>query len=256
MAALINLLARLRAVIKHIIKRFSIFAILSLVALLLLMMTPFWSKVLLYGLNKLPVEVVTENSLLKTQPKFIVVLGGGLSRNANNDIQPNHFTQKRLKTAQTLYQANPLPFMLSGVESPWMKDWLVSSDAQTQRIKTETKSLNTCENVNFTTIKLKNHGVNHIYLVTDAYHMARARRLFAKKGVFTLPVSAPLTGQTILTWDTPRNNFHHSRRATYELIAVARDSLLSSGLPSRCRKTPPFADNKKDNIPKMSDELF
>lgn len=252
MEALTNLVARIRAFVKRIIKRMLIGSVLGIFVLLLLMITPFWSNVVLYGLNKLPVNVVTENSLLKTQPKFIVVLGGGLSRSIDNDIQPNIYSKKRLEAAQKFHETNHLPFLISGVESPWMKDWLKVQEIKPSHIHTEEKSLNTCENANFTAIQLSNHGVNHVYLVTDAFHMPRARRQFARNGIFTLPVLAKVGRQTNLKWDTPRNNFNHSRRAMYEVVANLRDIFVDQ---HNCRQTPPYQTNKS-MTPKMADELF
>lgn len=253
MAALANTVARLRAFIKYIIKRLLILSVLSVIILLFLMITPFWSKLVLFGLNKLPVNVVTENSLLKTQPKFIVVLGGGLNRSANNDIQPNSYSRRRLQTALTSHHENKLPFVLSGVESPWMQDWLEANQVKSSRIETEEDSLNTCENANFSTITLHNHGVNHVYLVTDSYHTPRARRQFARHGIFTTPLAAPISRKTKLKWDTPANNFNHSRRAMYEVAANLRDIIFKQ---MNCREKPPFKEAGKQETPKMADELF
>lgn len=227
---------RLHHAFKRIVKRTLFWSALSALFIFILMITPFWSGVLHKGLTKVPVQVVTENSLLKTKPKFIVVLGGGLGRSINNDIIPNRYTRERLKASIPVHKKTQLPLILSGLESPWMKDWLEQN--QITHVRTEEKSNNTCENANFTTILLKNHGVNHVYLVTGKFHMARARRQFARLGIHTTPIPAEISRNSELKWDTPINNFRHSRRAVYESLALVRDQFRQQ---KNCRVRPPLA---------------
>jgi hypothetical protein len=99
----------------------------------------------------------------------------------------------------------------------------------------EGRSMNTCENTRFSALLLqKKGGAPLVELVTDAYHMPRARRLFAINGVDTIPVVAPLPN-TLTEWIPSRSNLMHSRRATYEAIATLRD--LGVG-ETNCREIP------------------
>lgn len=163
----------------------------------------------------------------------IVVLGGGLSRDYQRRIIPNSFTQLRLSQAIVQQEVTGLPILLSGVESPWMQKWLLDKGSQASWL--ESRSMNTCENARFTALLLQQQGgAAQVELVTDYYHMPRARRLFAQNGIETVPVVAPLPGDPSPWWPDVRN-MAHSRRAMHELIAVLRDLWFGE---VNCREVP------------------
>lgn len=132
------------------------------------------------------------------------------------DIVLNDYTLSRMQTVIQYQRNNPLPIILTGVDAPWMKDWLYNYNIE--NVITENASMNTCENARFTAKRLH---LQDVYLITDAYHMTRARRQFALNGIHALPIPAPLPMQK--GWLEPRNNAQHSRRTLYELAAYARD---------------------------------
>jgi uncharacterized SAM-binding protein YcdF (DUF218 family) len=78
--------------------------------------------------------------------------------------------------------------------------------------------MNTCENARFTAKRIPLH---HVYLITDSYHMARARRQFALNGINSTAINAPLPVRR--DWREPAQNLSHSRRAVYEVAAYLRD---------------------------------
>lgn len=163
----------------------------------------------------------------------IVVLGGGLTQNSQRQIIVNAYTRLRLEKAISQKNYNPLPILLSGVEAPYMQTWLSEHGVSAKLL--EGRSMNTCENTRFSALLLqKKGGAPLVELVTDAYHMPRARRLFAINGVDTIPVVAPLPN-TLTEWIPSRSNLMHSRRATYEAIATLRD--LGVG-ETNCREIP------------------
>lgn len=176
---------------------------------------------------------LTDSSALQTgQPTAIVILGGGLRRQ-HGQLLPNDYTVKRLEQTLMLERLHPLPIVLSGVEAPYMQAWLQRQGVQAQFL--ESKSMNTCENTRFSALLLqKQGGAPMIFLVTDAYHMPRARKLFAQNGVTTVPVIAPLP-QRPTTWQPSRQNWMHSRRANYELLAFLNNGLFGE---DNCRETP------------------
>lgn len=156
-------------------------------------------------------------------PTSIVVLGGGLTKKANHPsvIILNHYSQARAKTTATLHHQHPLLIITSGVESPWLRDYL-SANTKKAFIISDNASMNTCENAVFTAKLLHHHELpTKVYLVTDRYHMARARRQFALAGIDTIPYDSPLS--IPLSWLTPKKNLIHSRRAVYEIVALLRD---------------------------------
>lgn len=163
----------------------------------------------------------------------IVVLGGGLGRNYQKEIVPNRFTELRLSQAILQHQATGLPIVLSGVEAPWMKKWLLAQGVDAALL--ESRSMNTCENARFSALLLQRQGgAPRVELVTDAYHMPRAQRLFAMNGIETIPVIAPLPGDPAPWWPD-RRNLTHTRRATHELIATIRDLWVGE---TNCREIP------------------
>lgn len=132
------------------------------------------------------------------------------------NIVLNDYTLKRMQTVMQYHQKNPLPIILTGVDAPWMQDWLYNYNID--NVITENASMNTCENARFTAKRLH---LQNVYLITDAYHMTRARRQFALNGIHALPIPAPLPMEK--GWLEPSNNAQHSRRTLYELAAYARD---------------------------------
>jgi uncharacterized SAM-binding protein YcdF (DUF218 family) len=168
------------------------------------------------------------------QPHAIVILGGGLtSGEKKGEIVVNAYTKKRLEQAVEVYQSHNLPIVLSGVEAPYMQKWLEQHQIHAQFL--ENRSMNTCENTRFSSLLLqKQGGAPTVFLVTDAYHMARAKRLFAINGIATIPVIAPLPN-TLTEWQPSKQNLMHSRRATYEILATMRDVWFGE---SNCREIP------------------
>ena len=185
------------------------------------------------------VEDVSKNPLQPqpkklSEPYAIVVLGGGLTLDKNGkDIVVNSYTRLRLEKTLEVEQQNDLPIVLSGVEAPYMQTWLKKRGVDAKLL--EQKSMNTCENTRFSSLLLqKKGGAPTVMLVTDEYHMPRTRRLFALNGIETIPVIAPMP--TALTrWQPSVQNYDHSRRANYELLATIRDMLFGS---SDCREVP------------------
>lgn len=185
------------------------------------------------------VEDISKNPLQPqpkklSEPYAIVVLGGGLTLDKNGkDIVVNSYTRLRLEKTLEVEQQNDLPIVLSGVEAPYMQAWLKKRGVDAKLL--EQKSMNTCENTRFSSLLLqKKGGAPTVMLVTDEYHMPRTRRLFALNGIETIPVIAPMP--TALTrWQPSVQNYDHSRRANYELLATIRDMLFGS---SDCREVP------------------
>ncbi|WP_151982153.1 YdcF family protein [Acinetobacter guerrae] len=168
------------------------------------------------------------------KPYAIVVLGGGLTLDENKkDIVVNPYTRLRLEKTLELHNQNHLPIVLSGVEAPYMQKWLKVRGVDAKLL--ENRSMNTCENTRFSSLLLqKKGGAPTVMLVTDIYHMPRTRRLFALNGIETIPVEAPMPTQ-LTAWQPSQQNYDHSRRANYELLATIRDVLFGS---SGCREVP------------------
>lgn len=169
-----------------------------------------------------------------SKPYAIVVLGGGLTLGANGkDIVVNNYTRLRLEKTLEVEEKYDLPIVLSGVEAPYMQAWLKERGIEAKLL--ENRSMNTCENSRFSSLLLqKKGGAPTVILITDEYHMPRTRRLFALNGIETVPVIAPMP-TTLTQWRPSEQNYDHSRRANYEMLATIRDMLFGS---SDCREVP------------------
>lgn len=168
------------------------------------------------------------------KPYAIVVLGGGLTLGVNrSDIIVNDYTRLRLEKTLEIEKQTDLPIVLSGVEAPYMQQWLALRQVKANLL--ENRSMNTCENSRFSSLLLqKKGGAPTVILITDRYHMPRTRRLFALNGIRTIPVEAPMP-TSLSAWRPSQLNYDHSRRANYELLATIRDVLFGS---SGCREVP------------------
>lgn len=166
------------------------------------------------------------------QPSAIVVLGGGLTKVGKN-IVVNQYTQLRLEKTLEIEKENQLPIVLSGVEAPYMQTWLKHYGVDAKLL--ENRSMNTCENSRFSSLLLqKKGGAPKVILITDEYHMPRTRRLFAMNGIATVPINAPIP-TPLTAWKPALQNYDHSRRANYELLASIRDIVFGT---SDCREVP------------------
>lgn len=151
----------------------------------------------------------------------IVVLGGGLTRDREGRITPNSYTQLRLMQAINQHRSTKLPIFLTGVESRYMQKFLQEHGESAQWL--ESSSMNTCENARFSALLLQRlGGAPRVELVTDKWHIPRARWLFAMNGIDTVPIPAALPGDPAPWWPDSRN-LTHTRRAVYELVAFTRD---------------------------------
>ncbi|MDM1311886.1 YdcF family protein [Acinetobacter indicus] len=171
---------------------------------------------------------------ITSQPYAIVVLGGGLTLHENQkDIIVNNYTRLRLEKTLEIEKQYKLPIVLSGVEAPYMQKWLAERGVEANLL--EDRSMNTCENSRFSSLLLqKKGGAPTVILITDQYHMPRTRRLFALNGIKTVPVVAPIPTE-LTQWQPSEQNYDHSRRANYEMLATIRDMLFGS---SDCREVP------------------
>ena len=135
--------------------------------------------------------VLSTEQIENTQAKAIVVLGGGHYFNApeyqKDSISPRAL--ERLRYGVHLQRITQLPILLSGgsvhslrqPESEIMKNFL-EADCQAVVKWTETKSRTTYENAVETEKILNREGVHDILLVTQAWHMPRAKEAFEQHG--------------------------------------------------------------------------
>lgn len=219
----------------------------AVILVLISLFTPLFSQVIVYVFTLLPLPKVP--AIAKhSPPTAYVVLGGGLTNDRNNQTILNPYSLNRARTAASAYHDLPLPIVLSGAEAPWLGQWLMEHGID--GLISENASMNTCENARFTAKRIPLH---HVYLITDSYHMARARRQFALNGINSTPLNAPLPVNR--DWMKPAQNLSHSRRAVYEIAAYLRDVIRPQ---VDCRHAKDMTTQQlltpRGNVPKTPDE--
>lgn len=163
--------------------------------------------VLLY-LSSLPAAATAFMRLLQTYPALapadlargeaqaILVLGGGRYIDApeygGDTLSP--LALERLRYGVHLHRQTALPLIMTGgspdrripAEAVLLKEAAVN-DFQTPVLLTEEHSDTTWENAANSAALLRERGIQHIYLVTHAWHMPRAMRSFAGSGLIVTP---------------------------------------------------------------------
>ena len=158
------------------------------------------------------------------RPQAIVVLGGGRNRSAyerpgGEDVSSP--TLARIRYAAVLYRATRLPLMTTGGKPTGGKlaEAVLMAEVLEQEFKVpvllvESQSLNTTQTAVFSRPLLSAARVDRILLVTDAFHMRRARMEFRNAGLQVIP--APMGFRGLESGD-PKN-----------YLPTARGLMLSS----------------------------
>ena len=152
-----------------------------------------------YVATKLTDSLVTEDNLSLDDYKkaqAIVVLGGGVrdSKEIYNQIAVGNQALERMRYAAYLQKETQLPLLITG-SSPngtseaktMANEFQYFFGVPTQWL--EEKAKTTKENAQFSRELLAKDGINKIILVTNQWHMKRAKMLFEKQGFEVLPAS-------------------------------------------------------------------
>ncbi|GAX87163.1 conserved hypothetical protein [Lebetimonas natsushimae] len=190
---------------------------------LYLLSNKFFANILLYPL---------EHNYYKDKitPKAVVVLGGAV--NPKDVLRSYPETFKREIYGVLLAKKYNLPFVYTGggmkiKEADYVKkDVMLIKEICNCKIKDfyEKNSLDTYQNAKFTAklfkkLKLK----KEIFLVTSAYHMKRAIKLFKHFDFKIIPKPVGFFYKPYYTyWDIfpNENNFHKSYRAIHEYLGL------------------------------------
>ena len=167
------------------------------------------------------------------KPQALVVIGGGAFTGAEeyqSSATVNTRTLLRLRYAAKLWNEIHLPILVSGgkfsdvidVSEAELMAAVLVDEFKASVAWVEGKSRNTFENAQFSHILLKEAGVNRIVLVTQAYHMPRAAKLFQQMGFSVLPAPTAFIGQTA---DFTMFDFIPSTTAWMNSFLLAYESL-------------------------------
>lgn len=167
-------------------------------------------------------------------PQAIVVLGIGRYSEApeyDNRDTVSALGLVRLRYAAELHRRTGLPILVSGgapdgektSEAEHMRAALVD-DFRVEVKWVEGDSRNTHENATYSTAQLGTAKIEHVYLVTHAWHMRRAAKAFEKAGI---RVTAAPTGfhtlsqksRELAAYLPSAEGLYHTRIALHERLA-------------------------------------
>lgn len=200
---------------------------LALTSLLILSL-PITGNALLHSLETAP--PITEAQLKEVQA--IVILGGGKNNSApeyGGADTINKWTLERLRYGAYLQKQTGKPILVSSgapyggrPEADAMAESL-KQDFHAKTIWVEDQSNDTAENAAYSAKLLKQHGITHIALVSQAWHLPRAQRLFVRQGLtVTLAPTGYTTGEAnpIAQWLPEANALNKSSIAIKEYLGT------------------------------------
>ncbi|WP_040976210.1 YdcF family protein [Necropsobacter massiliensis] len=148
----------------------------------------------------------------------IVVLGGGLrdSKELFGTLAVPPIPLERLRYAAYLYHQTRLPILISGGNPNGNSEAKIMANElqtffQTPTQWQEKQSHTTAENARFTHDILAKENIHRIILVTNQWHMQRAKLLFEKQGFEVLPASV---GEGVTPDYYPLNLMHFIPQAS------------------------------------------
>ena len=163
-----------------------------------LLSTPYVAEALLHVLEAPAHPVDTQ----KNPADAIVVLGGGTYFNAPEYAGDtvSHASLERVRYAAWLYRYTNKPLLMTGgtplgnrsAEAQLMQS-LMEKEFNIEVKWVEAQSNNTFENAHYSYQILQATGIKRIYLVTHAWHMPRAMRIFQAAGFEVTPAPTAFT---------------------------------------------------------------
>jgi uncharacterized SAM-binding protein YcdF (DUF218 family) len=188
--------------------------------------------------NLEPVLVDTRSSAAQA----IVVLSAGSIENSpeyDHHESPDYVALARIRYAAKLYRDTGLPILVSGGFGSQIPpvDSLASAMARVLNYEfaipvrwQEDQSKNTRENALYSAWILKQEGITHILLVTDAMHMHRARLAFEQTGLLVTPAPTVFFSHaslSILSYLPSAEGLRRSQYAVYEWLGLFRHYISS-----------------------------
>lgn len=202
----------------------------SLIGLLILS-TPWMAGLLIGGLQRFP--PIDSSQLANCQA--IVVLGGGISRNAPEyrGDTIGYVSLERLRYALYLRKLSGLPVLATGgapegglAEAVTMRN-SAQEDFGSQIQWIEGQSMDTSSSARFSASLLKEHGVKRIALVSHAWHLPRAVSNFEAVGLVVVPAPMGFSRSSVdaLAFLPSANALAATNRALHEWLGILASRL-------------------------------
>ncbi len=201
-----------------------------------LLTTPFVATNLIAGLERH--IFVTPEEITSSKAEAILVLAGGRYQDApeyGGGDTIKDMSLERARYAAWLQRRTGLPIIVTGGDlghrgTPEAKlvSQVLKEEFGRKVLATEERSKNTWENILLTSQLLESHGINKVALVTHAWHMPRAMRMFqgSRIDVIAAPTifsAGQLTVSRSLKQDWLPNSraFRKSYLALHEYLGMA-----------------------------------
>lgn len=166
-------------------------------------------------------------SVIPSTAQAIIVLGGGRQSNApeyGNRDMPGYAALARLQYAAHLHRASGLPILVTGGKPDGSTESEAAVMARSLHddfgVATrwlEQASDTTADNARLSVPILRNAGVQHVLLVTDAMHMPRAVRSFRAQGIEVIPAPTVFFSGERFTFNDLLPGGDGLRRSNYAL---------------------------------------
>lgn len=195
-----------------------------------------------YTSQKLHDSLITEDRLTLADyrsAQAIVLLGGGLrdSKELFATLATNPIAIERVRYAAFLQKTTELPLLITGSSPNGTSEAGVMARELTQFFNVSTqwleeKAKTTKQNAQFSHEILAKQGINKIILVTNQWHMQRAKFLFEREGFEVLPASVgggltPETyGLNVMYFIPQSGALHSNMLALKEWIGYWKASLF------------------------------
>ena len=188
--------------------------------------TPFVAHQLRHRLDPAPSDPIADKT-----GQAIVVLGAGIQMDAPEygADSPSTDALSRLRYAAHLHRALGKPVLVTGgavldyrAEAPAMKA-VLENEFRVPVRWIERRSRNTLENARYSREILDAEGIRKIYLVTQAWHMPRARLAFEHVGFTVIPAATGYSRRappTVLDFVPSADALLTNSRSFHEVIGI------------------------------------
>ncbi|GAQ95714.1 hypothetical protein TAGGR_3190 [Thermodesulfovibrio aggregans] len=162
----------------------------------------------------------------KLNANAIIILGGGIR--SKDSLTED--TANRLLAGYKLYKKTKIPVIVSGgavegkiSDASAMASMLKELGVEPEKIIEEDKSRDTYQNALYVSEICKERNFRKVIVVTSAYHMKRAMKLFKRTGLEVIPYAADFKRSNyynIYSFLPKFSNFAISSKAIREYIAL------------------------------------